>query len=339
VRLGAAHEEGDLLVKRIVRAALAAATTGAMSIALGVPGSPAYATDGVTVLATGFAGPLHISATPTGSVAVADAFAGTISQVNPATGDISPIVSEQGFTPGIGVKGGQYFYTLSTGSETEAGDALLMRATTDGTRSQVADLLAYELANNPDGQPLGVNDADSNPYAVLALPGRVLVADAAGNDIVEVRADGTMRTLTVFPVSFAGECATATNNGVANGGCDPVPTDMAYRSDGLLFVSGLGGEVEGHIWVVNAKTGAILDHIDGFPPLTGIAVAPDGTVYASSLFAGLIFRHSPSGVDSVAQVPGAADVAVGKDGTLYATTVDFEGGPGSLVTVSPSAFH
>jgi hypothetical protein len=327
-------------VKTVTRAALAAACTTAMFGALAVPGGAASAADGVTVVATDFAGPLHLAVSPTGALIVADAFAGTIEMLDPATGQKSSVVSEQGFTPGVGVQGQQFFYPLSTGSETESGDALLMRTNPSGQRREVADLLAYELDKNPDGQPQGTGlDADSNPYAVLALPGRVLVADAAGNDIVEVRPNGAVRTLTVFPVSRKGDCATAENNGVANGGCDPTPTDLAYRDDGLLFVSGLGGEAEGHIWVVDASTGAIRDHIDGFPPLTGIALGPDGTVYASSLFAGLIFRHSPEGEDSVAEVPGAADVTVGRDGTLYATTVDFEGGPGSVVAVAPSAFH
>jgi hypothetical protein len=329
-----------MTVNRFARAAVVVASTTAVSVAVAVPAGTAFAEDGVTVVATGFAGPLHIATAPNGALIVADAFAGELKSVNPKTGAVSTLVSEQGFVPGVGIKGQQYFYPFSTGGEFEQGTAVLMRSTPGGQKSQVADMLAYELAHNPDGQPR-VDDADSNPYSVLALPGRVIVADAAANDLVEIRSNGAMRTLTVFPVSHKGDCATAENNGVENGGCDPVPTDLALEPDGTLVVTGLGAFAEGHIWGVDANTGEILFHEDGFPPLTGITVGPDGTGYAVSPFAGLVFRHDGStGAVSAAQVPGVTDAAVGKDGTLYATTADLEGGaPGSVVSVAQSAFH
>jgi hypothetical protein len=214
-----------------------------------------------------------------------------------------------------------------------------MRTTPGEPATHVADLLAYELAHNPDGQPqMTGEDADSNPYSVLALPGRTLVGDAAGNDIVEIRADGRMRTLVVFPVSFDGDCATAPNNGVPNGGCDPVPTDMAMGPDGYLYVSGLGAEVEGFVWKVNATNGAIMATHRGFPPLTGVAVADDGTLFAASLFTSQVFRLSPGGAMAVADVPGPAGLDWAR-GMLYAGTLDFGGGPGSLVSIGSGAFY
>ncbi|MDQ3612413.1 MAG: ScyD/ScyE family protein, partial [Actinomycetota bacterium] len=213
-------------MKSFRQAATIAVSTAGLCTALAVPGSPVLAAppgDPVQVIASGFVGPLHLSVAPNGQIYVADGFAGQISRVNPKTGSVTPVASDPGGTSGVDVKGGQIFFTSSFFPE--SGDAQpatsLKRTTPDGTVTQVADLLAYELRENPDGQPLGVDDADSNPYAVLALPGRTLVADAAGNDIVEVRANGSIRTLTVLPVSFAGECGTAPNNGVPNGGCDP----------------------------------------------------------------------------------------------------------------------
>ena len=44
------------------------------------------------------------------------------------------------------------------------------------------DLAGYEADNNPDGFV-----PDSNPYGLLALPGRVVVADAGGNDLLQSR--------------------------------------------------------------------------------------------------------------------------------------------------------
>lgn len=326
-------------MKNISRAVTVAVSTVGLCTALAVPGALAAPTDPIRTIATGFGGPLHLAVGPTGKVFVADAFLGQIDRVDPATGSVTTVLSNLAFSAGVDVHGGQIYFTNNVEPQTagEQASASLMRGTPGGAVKHLADLLAYELANNPDGQPLGVQDADANPYAVLALPGRTLVADAAGNDIVEVRSNGSIRTLTVFPVSFEGECATRTNNGVPNGGCDPAPTDIALGPDGFLYVSGLGGEVEGVIWKVNATTGAIVETRGDLPPLTGITVSEDGTVYAASLFTGTIFRLGAGGL-SVAEVPGAADVDWA-DGVLYATTVDFGGGPGSLVAVSPEAFH
>jgi len=324
-------------MKRFSRAAVVTAATTGMLVSTAVPGAQAAAHP-VETIATGFAGPTHVAVAPNGDVIVADGFMGNIQRVDAQTHDVTTIASPGGFTPGVEVKGQVAYFTMSTEPEQglPQGTTKLMRTSPDGDVREVADLLAWELAHNPDGQPQNDEDAVSNPYGVLALPGRVLVADAAANDIVEVRANGSMRTLTVFPVSMAGDCATATNNGVPNGGCDPVPTDLALGPDGYLYVSGLGAEVEGFVWKVDAWTGEIVDTTGGLPPLTGVAVADDGTVFASSLFTGQVFRFGSGGV-TVASVPGPAGLDWA-DGVLYAGTLDLGGGPGSVVAIRPAAF-
>jgi hypothetical protein len=62
-----------------------------------------------------------------------------------------------------------------------------------GTWESVADLVAHEAADDPDGA--GV---DSNPYALLSVPGRFLVADAGGNDLLSVKYNGEVSTLALF---------------------------------------------------------------------------------------------------------------------------------------------
>ena len=75
----------------------------------------------------------------------------------------------------------------------EEQEGKLLRAHRDrAVTPVVADVRAFETANDPDGQ--GV---ESNPYAVLDLGDRVLVADAAGNSILSV--DGRGR-ISVFAV-------------------------------------------------------------------------------------------------------------------------------------------
>jgi hypothetical protein len=326
-----------------MRAALVPVATAALFSALSLPGQAALAADEpVHTVASGFAGPLHLAVGPDGNLVVADAFLGAINSVNPRTGAVTKLTDAPGFSPGVAVKGGQVYFTVSEGTEEETTATMLYRWTADGGVKPVADMLQWEKDHNPDGQLQGTGtDADSNPYAVLALPGRVIVADAAGNDLVEVRANGDMRTLTRFPVSIKGECATRPENGGVGVGCDPTPTDVKLGPDGFLYVSGLGGEAEGHIWKVNATTGEIVSHQDGFPPLTGIAVADDGTIYAASLFTGQVFRLKGNAV-SVAQVAedaGPTGLALSRTGTLYAGTLSFGDAPGSIVSIAPSAFH
>ena len=327
-----------------IKAMTVAVSAAGLCAALVMPAAAASAAPGAAVrtVATGFAGPLHVSVALDGQIYVADAFLGQIDRVDPRSGMVTPLVTGLHFSPGVSVRNGQVFFTDSIEPESGEGQgaATLQRRRPDGAVKPVADLLAYELAHNPDGQPQGTGqDADSNPYAVLALPGRTLVADAAGNDVVEVRGNGTMRTLTVFPVSrsTANGCATATNNGVPNGGCDPVPTDLALGSDGYLYVSGLGAEREGFVWKVDATTGAILSTRGGLPPLTGVAAGRDGVVYAASLFTNQVFRFGPNGGTQIADVPGPTGLDYAR-GVLYAGSAS-ETGPGSLLAISPAAFH
>lgn len=330
------------LTKRL----LVAVTSVGLGLSMALPGGAAAAADDpIRTIATGFAGPLNLAFGPDAQLYVADAFLGQIDQVDTVSGSVTPLITSMGFSPGVDVRAGRIFYTLSGLPESGDGQGptSLRSAALDGSGSiQLADLLAYELDRNPDGQPQGTpTDADSNPYGVLALRGRTMVTDAAGNDILEVRANGRIRTFTVLPKSFAGDCATAPNNGVPNGGCDPVPTGIVLGADGYFYVSGLGAEVEGFLWKINASTGAIVDTRRGLPPLTGVTAGEDGSVYAASLFAGSIFRFAPDGMVSVATLPEGSGPS-GLDyahGVVYAGTVSFADGPGTVVAVSAAAFQ
>lgn len=271
---------------------------------------------------TGLAGPLHISFGSTGRLYIADAFAGEILQADLRRASKHVVVSGLGFAPGVDVQGSKVYFIASQepAGPNDQGSAEL-RLAQRGHVTRVADLLAFEVANNPDQQPQVPGDALSNPYDVLVLPNRrVLVADAGANDIIEVSRDGVVKTLTPLPVIREGECATETNNGVPNGGCDPVPTAMAWGPDGYLYASGLGGEKAGRIWKIDVDTGEIVHTYTGLPPLTGVEVDRAGNVYASSLFAGKIFRITPSGEQTAATVPGPTGLALHR-GRLYAGSV------------------
>lgn len=188
----------------------------------------------------------------------------------------------------------------------------LLRVTLLGAPRAVADTTAYELANDPDGQ-----GPDSNPNALLRLPGgRVLVADAAANAILEWR-DGRLSTWTVLPNVTDGNCAGLPNQGGTTG-CDFVPTALAAGPDGSVYVSSLSNLVPGAARVVrlDGRTGAIQQTWAGLSGLMGVAVGPDGSVYASQLFAGSVVRLHPDGSRTTIPVPFPSGLAV--DGTkLY----------------------
>jgi hypothetical protein len=144
----------------------------------------------------------------------------------------------------------------------QAGKLLLAK---HGRLRTVADISAVEFASDPDGQGI-----DSNPYAVLALPGRQLVADAAGNDILEVR-NGHVRVFAVLP---------------NHDGHQAVPTSLAVGPHGTIYVGELNGENPGtaRVWKLS-PSGRVLGWVGGFTTITGIAVGQDGSFYVSELFA------------------------------------------------------
>ncbi len=99
--------------------------------------------------------PLQVDSGPDGSEYVADAFLGQVVKIS-RKGVTSVVWSGQPgtFSPGIGVQGGTLFVTASTEPDegNPYGRADLLRVAPNGKTTKVVDLLAYELAVNPDGQ-------------------------------------------------------------------------------------------------------------------------------------------------------------------------------------------
>jgi hypothetical protein len=236
----------------------------------------------------------------------------------------------------------------------------------------VADLEAYELEHNPDGQlqfdpdsgePL---DALANPFAMSAIPGSnndVLVADGGGNSILRVTAHGQVSTFFVPPTVNTGGCEGAPNNDPEHTGCDSVPTGVAFGPDGNAYIAAANSLVpeEGIVYVVDPDSGDIVDEIGGFSGPTGVAVDDDGNVYVSEATfgapegegpppddfdpatVGRIVRVTPDGERSIAAVTMPTGLLWFK-GTLYASAWSLAGlflgipNAGQIVAVSPAAF-
>ena len=228
--------------------------------------------------------------------------------------------------------------------------------------TQLADVLAYELANNPDGQQQFADpeetvplDAVSNPFYVLPdknWKGYAFVADAGGNTVYKVDKKGALTPFYVLPVVNTGACEGIPNNDPTPvtldpgdiRGCDPVPTGLAYGPWNTLYVSALTSEVpgEGRVYVLNARTGTLLKTISGFSAPTGVAVDWFGNVYVSELLEGAPPMDAPPPPDfdpstigqivkvtawnqrSYAQVTMPTGL-LWKNGTLYASAWSIAG--------------
>jgi len=279
---------------------------------------------------------------------VAEADAGQVTEIDPRTGTTRVVAS--GFTSPSAVDRIDSELAIITGGSqvpdsTTTGDASLFVTEPGGTPELLADLEAYELANNPDGQlqfdpetnePL---DALSNPFAVMKQRGSgwVLVADAGANAILSVSREGEVSTFFVPPLVTTGSCAGRPNNDPEHVGCDPVPTGLAYGPNETIYVSTLSGQApgEGRVYVLNANTGEVLDVISGLDGPTGVEVGDDGSVYVSEVTYGLpdgpppddldpatigrIVRIAPDGTQTYAQVPMPTGLSFHGE-TLYAST-------------------
>lgn len=322
-----------------------------------------------TTVAEHLTGPLTFDVNPWGSLVVG--------QVSPSP-DVPSLLSS--------VKPGQAPTTLveeplgtdlaavssllgSTTFATRVGDfesvssSLLMRRSPNGTVTQVADLLAYEQANNPDAvntygfegltpeclamvppflapAPGGV---DSHGYGSLMLPGITYVADAGGNDVLSVDRHGTVRTVAVLPpAAFVATAEAAAGIGLpdcvvgATVNLEPVATDVELGPDGWLYVTSLPGGPEdgslgnlGSVYKVNPRTGAVKLLATGLAGATGVAVSPDGTVFVAELYANQVSTVSRNGTVTPL---GAFTQPAGiewQNGRLYISTNVF--GDGSIV--------
>lgn len=190
-----------------------------------------------------------------------------------------------------------------------------------------------ELTRNPAGGPV-----DTNPYGALALPdGRVLVADAAGNDVIAVKGGQT----SVFAVLPKHGCG-----GHVTPNCDrePTPTSLALGPDGNVYIGELAHLEPGaaRVWKYSAS-GKMLSWRGGFSSITGIAFASQDVMYVSQLFGdsggglpGLltkVMQHSNARTSM--PVPFPAGVAVDLDGNVFVSAWSIA--PASGVSLAPGA--
>jgi hypothetical protein len=200
----------------------------------------------------------------------------------------------------------------------------LMRITGKGIPYPVADIAAFEAANNPAGGPV-----DSNPYGLVCNGGAELVTDAGGNSLFRV----VKRSLSLLAV-FPSRPARST---------DSVPTSVVVGPGHAYYV----GELSGAPFGVGSAT--VYRVVPGQPPqvyLTGfttiidMAFAADGSLYVLEHAtgpvlsgAGALIRVSPNGtrttVSDALNRPTA--ILIGRHGAVYVTNNGTSNSGGELL--------
>jgi hypothetical protein len=210
----------------------------------------------------------------------------------------------------------------------------LIKLEPSGGWRAVADVSAVEAESNPAGGPV-----DSNPFGLLNEPGVRFVADAGGNSLIEIRADGSTSVVATFgptpaPAPF--------------GSSEAVPTEVERGPDGALYVSKLTGVpfVAGSAAIMRVVPGeAPTEFAGGFKTITDFAFAPDGSMYVVEYASAPVFfggpgrltRVAPDGtrqlVSSALQTP--TGVTVGPDGAVYVSNKGALSGAGEVLRIVP----
>lgn len=181
-------------------------------------------------------------------------------------------------------------------------DVWLLSKHRGGDVHKLANVGKFEREHDPDGE--GV---ESNPYSVLALKGKVLVADAAGDYIARYR-HGRLSVWAVMP-EYGPRI-------------DAVPTVVARGADGKIYVGELHSERKNKakVWKFS-RHGKRLRAWHGFTTVTGVARTKNGTLYVSELFGGpcdlsqvpdclpgRVVKVAPNGKRTYYKVPAPAGI-------------------------------
>jgi sugar lactone lactonase YvrE len=257
-------------------------------------------------------------------------------------------------TGGPGVGAADLRATIAGGD----GIGHLNKAAADGTSTSVADLNAFEVANNPDKDQPGNAPPDSNPNGLtVTKDGLAIVADAGGNDLLSVDASGKISVVTVFPEQTAAlppdpTASAAPGSSPVIAPMDPVPTSVVVGPDGNYYVGQLTGFPfpPGGAAVFKVVPGQDpVVYADGFTNVIGVAFAADGTLYVLEISHDGLLNTAPGGppLGGLWEVPpGGGEpqllatglpmpggIAVGSDGTIYVSTcASCPAGAGGLVS-------
>lgn len=182
------------------------------------------------------------------------------------------------------------------------------------------DVGSYALAHPANGQP-----ADTDPYGLVRVSGRSYVVDAAANVIYQV--DGRR-------ITTVANFESRPNNPI-----DGTPTSIVQVGN-YFYVGQLSSLAPGQakITVFNRHWQPVTFY-GGLSSVTGVAVARNGDIYATELFAGAPFGSSGALVKishtdksrTTIPLPTPGGVAVDNCGHVYVSVNSVAPGGGSVL--------
>lgn len=347
------HRTGRVLAAAAVAAATAATAAVATSPAANAAASPKTSTRmapayggyplHVRTLTTKVLAPLQLSVSRKHGVLVGDAAASKLQQVLRG-GNVRTIVSgpQPGEISGVDVnRHGDIAYTSSDYKTGKTGLTIRSHG-----KSKFVDLSAFEKKYNPDRKvhygttstdkcvldflkadpegppPSYTGIVDSHPYAVAAVKGGWVVADAAGNDVLFVDSRGRhIKVLAVLPPQ-PHKFTAADVKSLGAPDClkgvtykfEPVPTDVEVGRHGALYISTLPGGPEAPGFSPRGSVYRLTGHhhlrrlATGFNGATNLALTPSGRVLVAELFAGRVSTIAHGRPAPVINLPGVASV-------------------------------
>lgn len=204
-----------------------------------------------------------------------------------------------------------------------------------GEVTLLADIGAYERANNPD--PYNI---DSNLYGVaVGDDGTIYVNDAGGNTTYRIAAGGgEPEVLAVHPGIELPEGMEGPPGGNPGRGgemaLDPVPTDIVTTADGGVLVGLLSGGPfpAGAAKIVSVSAdGTITDVAGGLTMVVAVAAGPDGQLYATQFSMNMLAEMPEPGNVVRVSVDGAHEVVI--DGLMLPNGIAFDADGNLLVTM------
>ena len=214
-----------------------------------------------------------------------------------------------------------------------------------GSPRSFADLTGYEFLTNPDHGIL-----DSNPYGLLSELGSTIAADAGGNSLLRVRANGDISTLATFPSRSSGRST------------DSVPTAVAAWPRWDWDGDDSAGDTNGRAYYVSELTGvpfalgaaniyrvvpgqAPTVAYSGFTTVIDLAFGPDGSLYVLEHSTGPVFfaqpgrllKIAPNGTRStvIDGLVRPTSVAVSRNGAIYVSHRGNAIGVGEVLQIKP----
>lgn len=208
--------------------------------------------------------------------------------------------------------------------------------------TQVADLVAFEGSNNPDG-----GEINSNPFYFLVQDDTAVIADAGANALLSVGLDtGEIEVESVFAQRLVPN---------PSGGSDipmqSVPTSVAIGPDGAFDVGQLTGfpfpQDGARIYQVNGNEPEV--YADGFTNIIDFTFDDDGNLlvleYATNSIlsgdpTGALSRVAPDGTRTTIASSGLISptaLAIGPDDAIYVVNNGYNAGEGEILRIKATS--